>query len=378
MTRYRAFIKANIYPQNKTNNSNDNYEIYIPEHISYDTKQDALTSEDRWDYSFGLNNNDVVILIRHITVIDDGYGEVRIMPEFCYDYNTFINLGGRIECITKDENIINIDRINENFNSLYPILLNDTSTQIHIEPTGIVIYESNKKDIQIPTPLNHIIQNSYAAAENNNCNRSLVAESFYKALDAFNPKDIKGKNCYITEDYISVEDFDSDNSENLLYDDRMQKVVNIDEWMKHCYDYTVEQKRKRKRALEKHGLLNAFNSLETYLQSHNTIRKIGCDNSKDWPVPYEIIECNLAYGYKLTGFEILENAVIWEITSYERPIKQNDCIRGIDNYYLMFTNGIIIEVAKRIDYEMLCSNILENNYESYSDKYVKISDIKLK
>ena len=158
----------------------------------------------------------------------------------------------------------------------------------------------------------------------------------------------------------------------------MQKVVNIDEWMKHCYDYTVEQKRKRKRALEKHGLLNAFNSLETYLQSHNTIRKIGCDNSKDWPVPYEIIECNLAYGYKLTGFEILENAVIWEITSYERPIKQNDCIRGIDNYYLMFTNGIIIEVAKRIDYEMLCNNILEDNYESYSDKYVKISDIQLK
>lgn len=32
---------------------------------------------------------------------------------------------------------------------------------------------------------------------NYNCNRSLVNESFFKALDAFIPNDIKGKTCYI-------------------------------------------------------------------------------------------------------------------------------------------------------------------------------------
>lgn len=39
---------------------------------------------------------------------------------------------------------------------------------------------------------------------------------------------------------------------------------------------------------------------------------------------YEIIERDLIYGYKLSGFKIFENAVVWEITAYERPIKQND------------------------------------------------------
>ena len=97
MKKYRVFIKANIYPQYKDYNTNDTFVIYIPEHIMYDTKSEALESKTRWDYSFGLDNMNVVILIRHITVIDKSYGEVRSMPEFCYDYDTFVKLGGWIE-----------------------------------------------------------------------------------------------------------------------------------------------------------------------------------------------------------------------------------------------------------------------------------------
>ena len=140
LTEYRAFIKANIYPQNKDNNTNDTFVIYIPEHIAYNTKQEAIDSETRWDYSFGLDNKDVVILIRHITVIDDGHVEVRRMPEFCYDYKTFVDLGGWIEHITRlDENVVKIDRVKKDFNCLYPNLLNDNETQIHIEPTDMMI-----------------------------------------------------------------------------------------------------------------------------------------------------------------------------------------------------------------------------------------------
>ena len=51
---------------------------------------------------------------------------------------------------------------------------------------------------------------------NYNCNRSLVNESFFKALDAFIPNDIKGKTCYIDDDYI--------HADNLFYDNRIQKV----------------------------------------------------------------------------------------------------------------------------------------------------------
>ena len=43
---------------------------------------------------------------------------------------------------------------------------------------------------------------------------------------------------------------------------------------------------------------------------------------------------------------LIQDAVIWHITTYERPIKQNDCIRGMDDCYLMFKNGIITEVAR--------------------------------
>lgn len=59
---------------------------------------------------------------------------------------------------------------------------------------------------------------------NYNCNRSLVNESFFKALDAFIPNDIKGKTCYIDDDYIYAD--------NLFYDNRIQKVISEDEWEK--------------------------------------------------------------------------------------------------------------------------------------------------
>jgi hypothetical protein len=377
MTKYRAFIKANIYPQNEDYNENDTFVIHIPEHISYDTKQKALDSKTRWDYSFGFDNKNVVILIRHVTVVDDGYEEIRNMPEYCYDYDTFVKLGGWIDHITRRENVVNIIRINKNFNHLYVNLLNDIKTQIHIEPTDITIFECNKKGIQIPIPINHIVQNSYIPSGNYNCNRPLVDDSFYKALSAFEPDDIKGKNCHITEDYISLNNFNNENSESIVYDVRMQRVVNKAEWTKHCYEYTVEQKRERKRALEKQGLLDAYNSLEMYLQSHNSIRKIECDASKDWQAPYEIIERDLTYGYKLSGFEMLEDAIVWEITTYERPIKQNDCIRGMDICYLMFKDEKTVEAVRQIDYKLMCgsNSISDSDCEMYCDQYIDISDI---
>lgn len=378
MTKYRAFIKANIYPQEEIYNANESFTIHIPEHIMYDTEQEAVDSKTRWDYSFGLNNKDVVILIRHITVVDGAYGEVRNMPEFCYDYDTFVKLGGWMEHITRDKNVVNIDRFNKNFNELYPCLLNDNKTQIHVEPIDVKIYECQEiRNIRIPNPISHIIQNSYVSIGNNNCNRPLVAESFYKALSAFEADDIKDKNCHITEDYISVHDFDDETSESIFYDARMQRVVNESKWSEYCYEYTVEQKRERKRALEKQGLLDAYNSLEMYLQSHNSIRKIDCDMSKDWQAPYEIIERDLTYGYKLTGFEISEDSVIWEITTYERPIKQNDCIRGMDTCYLMFKDGITVEAAKQIDYKLMCgkNSLSESDYKTYRNEYVDITDI---
>lgn len=380
MAKYRAFIKANIYPQNEDCNENNAFVIHIPEHISYDTEQKALDSKTRWDYSFGFDNKSVVILIRHVTVIDDGYVEIRNMPEYCYDYDTFVKLGGWIEHITRKENVVNIVRINEDFNHLYANLLNDIKTQIHIKSTDITIFECNKKDIQVPIPINHIVQNSYVPSGNYNCNRPLVDDSFYKALSAFEPDDIKGKNCHIAEDYISLNDFNNENSGSIYYDVRMQRVVDETEWTKYCYEYTVEQKRERKRALEKQGLLDAYNSLEMYLQSHNSIRKIECDASKDWQAPYEIIEKDLTYGYKLSGFEMLEDAIVWEITTYERPIKQNDCIRGMDICYLMFKDGKTIEVVRQIDYKLMCgrNGVSEDNYETYRNQYIDISSIQLK
>lgn len=240
MAKYRAFIKANIYPQNEDCNENNAFVIHIPEHISYDTEQKALDSKTRWDYSFGFDNKNVVILIRHVTVIDDGYAEIRNMPEYCYDYDTFVKLGGWIEHITRKENVVNIVRINEDFNHLYANLLNDIKTQIHIKPTDITIFECNKKDIQIPIPINHIVQNSYVSSENYNCNRPLVDDSFYKALSAFEPDDIKGKNCHIAEDYISLNDFNNENSGSIYYDVRLQRVVDETEWTKHCYTILLE------------------------------------------------------------------------------------------------------------------------------------------
>lgn len=171
----------------------------------------------------------------------------------------------------------------------------------------------------------------------------------------------------------------SENSKSILYDGRLQGVVDESEWTKRCYEYTVKQKRERKSALEKQGLLDAFNSLKMYLQNHNSIRKIDCDMNEDWQAPHKIIEKDLTYGYKLTGFEILEDAVLWEITTYERPIKQNDCIRGMDICYLMFKDRITVEVTRQIDYKLMYdrNSLSEGDYETYSNEYIDISDIPL-
>lgn len=137
---------------------------------------------------------------------------------------------------------------------------------------------------------------------NYNCNRSLVNESFFKALDAFIPNDIKGKTCYIDDDYI--------HADNLFYDNRIQKVISEDEWEKNCADYTREQRKSQEEALGKQGLLEAYISLEKYLQSHNSIKMISCDASKNWQAPYKIVKRKLTYGYKLCSFEIINNIVI--------------------------------------------------------------------
>ncbi len=81
----------------------------------------------------------------------------------------------------------------------------------------------------------------------------------------------------------------------------------------------------------------------------------------------------------MEGFIILEDAVIWEITTYERPIKQNDCIRDLDTCYLMFKDGRTVEAARQIDYKLMCdrNSISEGDYEAYSNEYMDISDISL-
>lgn len=77
---------------------------------------------------------------------------------------------------------------------------------------------------------------------------------------------------------------------------------------------------------------------------------------------------------------MLEDAIVWEITTYERPIKQNDCIRGMDICYLMFKDGKTIEVVRQIDYKLMCgrNGVSEDDYETYRNQYIDISSIQLK
>lgn len=225
--------------------------------------------------------------------------------------------------------------------------------------------------------MEHSISTNKNPVRNCNCNRPLVAEFFYNALAAFDPNDIKGKTCNIADDYVSVYDSDSENLEGLIYDNRMQRVLSENEWGEHALEYGMEQDREREKTLKKHGLLDAYISLKSYLENHNNIKRINRDANKDCPAPYEIIERDLTYGYELSGFEILEDSIVWVITTYERPIKQNDCIRGEDDCYLMFKDGVIVEAELLERYELMCdiNGLPKSNYEKYSSKYINISDI---
>lgn len=371
MKLYRAFTVATFQPYKDEckRNCNKSYKIYIPEHITYNSEQEALSSNTRWDYSFGVNDNDVVIMVRHITVIDNNYVEIREMPEYCYDFDTFIALGGWIECIIREENVVDINRIHDDFNHMFPQLLTDqTMDQIHLDETDLQVLESeNVGNIRVPCPVSYISRHNLASAGNNNCNRPLVCGAFFEALNNFEKDLLEGKSCSITEDYVSTLSSDANDPEDFIYDARMKKVVNEAQWMKECYNFTVKKKQEQKRALEKHGILDAYNSLETYLQNHHSIRQIHCDFSKEYNSPYKIIERSLIYGYKLSGFTIFKKKVIWEITVYERAIKENDCIRGMDVCFLKYCNGVTKEAVRRTDYMLMNGKELSGieNSEDY-------------
>ena len=84
----------------------------------------------------------------------------------------------------------------------------------------------------------------------------------------------------------------------------------------------------------------------------------------------------MTYGYKLCSFEIINNIVIWGIIVYDRAIKENDCIRGMDTCYLMYKDGIIVEAVPLLDYKLMrgenyiSSTINDNTYVDISN-YVK-------
>lgn len=374
-TKYRGFIKASISPEDIKNTEENIIVIYIPEPITYDSKSDLFNSNTRWDCSFGIEKEEVVILLRHITVIDKDYAEVRKIPEFCYDYDTFKKLSGRIEIIAKKRDIegqLSEVEINEydsenGFNGLYPsLLVGDKNAQINITPfPELLAKKCTDEYIKIPTPFRHIISNSVSTG-NYNCNRPLVDDSFFEALAYIDAGKLENEYCHITKDYVSLN--------NTMYDSRIKRVLSDDEWSKICFNYTVKEKQNKKRALEKHNLLDAYNALENFLQSHDCIRKIYQDASKDWQAPHKIIKADLKYGYKLDGFIQLKDSVIWRISAYERAIKENTYLCGRDEYLLMYKNGEIVEVVTELDYRLYKGehNLSDDEYERYSENYVKI------
>lgn len=380
---YRALVKTTVKCKNIQRNSTDadnTIILYIPEPITYNSEYSLLNSDTRWDYSFGVNEDNVVIMIRHVAIIDDDYAEIRKMPEYCYDYETFVSLGGWMEYGTVSQVANEISPIiDKDFDYLFPELLNkDKNEDIHIiidSAADLLVTECTGQEyLDIPVPVNYIVQNFVPSSGNNNCNRPLVDESFFEALSAFDTGVLKDKSCYITEDYVSTYN-NSEISETLMYDTRIHKILSEKKWSDYCYKWTIKKKKERIRALEKHGLLEAYDSLKCFLQNHHHIRRIAQDVSVDCQTPYEIVEVDLRFGYKLTGFKIIEKGVLWKITTYERPIKENDCIRGMDDCYLMYTNDKTIEVASELDYRWYKgeSHFTEQEYELYSNTYVEIA-----
>lgn len=217
---------------------------------------------------------------------------------------------------------------------------------------------------------------NHTGAGNNNCNRDFVDESFYNALAAFGTNKILNKFCHIDSDYVTVDILKHDTPTSVFYDNRAKRIMNEPAWEKKCWKYTVKQMKKREKALKRQGLFFAFNSLKRYLESHTTLKQIVLDENNGVFTP-KIIKKELKYGYKLDGFEKRDDVVIWRIVTYERPVKQNDVVRGIDNCYLATRGEITVEVANRIDYELINGNrdFSDDEYKTYIKEYVDISNI---
>lgn len=356
MIKYRAFIATNIYLPDSDGEQMQTFVIHIPEPVSYDTEQEALDSKIRWDCFFCIKEDDVAILIHRLTTLEADCYEIDPVPEFCYDYDTFVKLGGWIEQINDDHT----DKITTDFGFLCNRLLEGL---LYAEPTGRIVIECGELPWRIPTP--------DFLWENPQTSDTFADNSFYEALSVLEPGMLKGRICNIGDGYLSIYASDDDTLEDLIYDVRTQKVMRESEWERFCHGYLTKQQRKRKQALEKHGLLTAYTSLRAYLQSHDHIRQIYAEMTNDGDIRHKLIERDLSYGYKLTGFELMEDSVIWKVTTYERSIKENDYIRAMDTCYLMFRDGVTTEAVIQLEYQWLIGEDVEDSeeYINYMNQY---------
>lgn len=389
MIKYRYIMCGMFIPTD-----GEVYEIEIPSPFAYDSKEDCMKDEC-FGYRFLLLDErkgpEIVIYEKEdfypIEDNDNEYLAVQLTGNGIsfYSFDEFISSGGRIRMLRPEaknnscfqtEDFIETDKT---FIDVFPNIEPDKLYYIDSESYFIEEIDIDKTNTNSENVLeyNNKETSKDILVKNNNLNQPLADESLYKALAAFDVNTLQGKDCYITKDYVSVMDFNDEYADDIIYDMIMQSVISENEWVKNCYEYTIKQEKERKAALEKQGLFDAYIYLEKYLREHNSIRQICWDENEKWPVPYKIVKKDLTYGYKLTGFKILEDAVIWMITTYERAIKQNDCIRGLDACYLMYKNGMIMEAISKIDYKLLCenNNMVEDMSSEEENEYIAISDI---
>lgn len=183
--------------------------------------------------------------------------------------------------------------------------------------------------------------------------RMPVYNTFFSALKKAHEQGMDIEEIHVNNnEYCSLYSRKGGRKRSYIYDIFTDRVRREEVWRKDCAANHAGLEKENLDVLASHGIRDAYLAAMQWLTSGKTIRTL---NMRTYPCPdpFFIEERNLEYGCVITGFSKEKKGIVWRITLFDRAVKENDCIRGMDTAYLLYDGKIHEAVMKNEKFELL-------------------------
>lgn len=177
--------------------------------------------------------------------------------------------------------------------------------------------------------------------ENQNMSQKITEDVFFESLKEIINSDCNPSRIHVSinGEYVSIENAGDKVTNRMMYDGTAKKLMSEKEWFDTAYKYNLNKDKEIRCILQKMGILFAYNSIEQWLLTHEKIKTMSFVE-KNGDLFKEVCYRDLKYGCKLRGVIFMGDQTVWEITVFDRAIKENDIVKNMDTVHLMFDRSV--------------------------------------